>query len=187
MIVLTYVLLVAWCGPNEAAVANEAVSCAASSLHIWGRFAGKDLRLDRLRDALPHNPMGHSIEEVIQVARQQGISLEICRSREQLPDGCFIVYLDTWTPKGKAEVGHFQVIRPLSVKQRLYQVVEPRASPEVVREEELLRDPRFVGVLLVESPWWRRVLPSLLMGVGILCLTLLTCHATFRIWRGRYG
>lgn len=141
------------------------IGCAAISLITLAHFEGKDIDFVKLLEDLPERSDGHSIEQLLTAARHQGIQIGAVKTTDRLPDRPFIAFLSPDPRSVSLPMGHF---RPLDIRGRQFQSVEPREEPGVYEEREILQAPRFSGVILVIVSPVRKILAVFLLAIAVV-------------------
>ena len=147
---------------------SEYVGCSAACVYLLLHERGDPVALADLVERLPKRAEGNAVADLVATAAEYGVRTEVRDAKEdaRLPDRCFIAY---FLPGGEPEssVGHFRFVRPIDLRGRQYQVLDPPEVPRIIEERELLDDPTFHGCVIVPAPWFTR---TRIVAVSLLSL-----------------
>ncbi|MGL4463831.1 MAG: cysteine peptidase family C39 domain-containing protein, partial [Planctomycetia bacterium] len=172
--VLTCLLVV---GETSSSEPRDAVSCSAASLWFLAKHHGVDVGLERLSERLPVRPAGATVDEILDVAEDFGLSLVVRRigARDSFPSSAMVVLLAPERGAKEQRVGHMVAAWPLDSEGRQFQLLEPAADPTVMDSWQLRQRP-FSNWILVPGWSCRRIARSLSLA-SYVCLA-----ATFAVF-----
>ncbi|MGL4465114.1 MAG: cysteine peptidase family C39 domain-containing protein [Planctomycetia bacterium] len=182
--VLTFLLAV---GQAGAAEPRDAVSCSAASLWFVAKHHGFDIDVERLSERLPVRPTGATVEEVLDVAEDFGLSLVLRRidAKDSFPSSAMIVLLaPEYDPKQRT-VGHMVAAWPLDSEGRQFQLLDPAADPRVMDSWQIRQRP-FSNWILVPGWSWRRIARSLSVASYVCLAATLVLYFRRRLYHGAF-
>ena len=145
---------------DDAPTDSSTLDCGTIALYGYLRSEGVTLSLADLTARLPvPRKSGHSLLELLQVARDLGVNARGVRWTDvgPRPDRPFLAYLRS------ERHGHFFVVRPVGHTGTLVQILDPNQPPDVIDSVAMTSDPRWTGIGLYVQP---RLVPWSSMAFG---------------------